>query len=370
MRLLLRKPRSSPKADSLTKTWRELEPGVRPSTEDNAALAVNCLSAVVRQIDEEADLALTSNPAGAAEVAGVLLGSYGPIVEITASEPVLLMQERDRAYALAGPGSIAFKRMKTASREAPNGECSVVGFYRSHIGKAFELTEEDRALIRACFADTPQVPLLAKRTGDGPSAVRLFLVDQSGGFCELYQEEDALREVDPSNEELEANCNHSTYSDAPVFRERIAKESSSEFNPWSVRQVAVFVAKVILIALLGYMILKGSARLRKQREISASPDPQVALDSSRQPSFALRAKRQGADLRLTWDRSAPMLSKAKEGTLTISDGDAPGREIWLDEDVLRTGSVVYSPVARDVLFRLAVFDQAGAKIGESVAASP
>src|SRR5437763_16957315 len=48
----------------------------------------------IHRLDDEVQWALTSNPAGAAEIAGILLGKSGPPVEIADCHPVFLMQER------------------------------------------------------------------------------------------------------------------------------------------------------------------------------------------------------------------------------------------------------------------------------------
>src|SRR5690242_14705577 len=50
---------------------------------------------VVRRLYEDAEWALTSNPTGAAEIAGLLLGKSHSTVEIIDCHPVFLMHERD-----------------------------------------------------------------------------------------------------------------------------------------------------------------------------------------------------------------------------------------------------------------------------------
>ncbi len=80
-------------------------------------------SEAVRRLYQDVDWALTSNPTGAAEIAGVLLGKSGSIIEIIDCQPVLLMQERDHAYALTGPGRREFERTIGALRSIP-GTCA------------------------------------------------------------------------------------------------------------------------------------------------------------------------------------------------------------------------------------------------------
>jgi hypothetical protein len=65
-----------------------------------------------------------------------------------------------------------------------------------------------------------------------------------------------------------------------------------------------------------------------------------------------------------------MLAEAREGTLGIREGIAPEREVLLDGDLLRNGSIVCRPANSRAAFRLSVFGPAGEKIAESAVASP
>jgi len=82
----------------------------------------------VRRLYEDLEWALTSNPTGAAEIAGVLLGKVDSTMDIMDSLPVFLMQEQDHAYALAGPGRREFERTLAAFPSSPEAEFSVIGF--------------------------------------------------------------------------------------------------------------------------------------------------------------------------------------------------------------------------------------------------
>src|SRR6185436_11812566 len=70
----------------------------------------------------------------------------------------------------------------------------------------------------------------------------------------------------------------------------------------------------------------------------------------------LRVHTQGEDLRITWNRNAPALQDGKAtGRLTIVDGSFPPREIPLALDDLRsTGSIVYSPLSKNVQIGLEI----------------
>jgi hypothetical protein len=87
-----------------------------------AALPFQWNPDVVRRLDQDVEWALTSNPTGAAEIAGLLLGKSDPGIEVIDCQPVFLMQERDRAYVLTGPGKREFERTVAAFRSNPERE--------------------------------------------------------------------------------------------------------------------------------------------------------------------------------------------------------------------------------------------------------
>jgi TonB family protein len=75
-----------------------------------------------------------------------------------------------------------------------------------------------------------------------------------------------------------------------------------------------------------------------------------AQDSSQ---LALKVDRNGADVVITWNRDSDAVKKADHAVLSISDG--PQHEnVEMDLAQLRTGSIVYTPVTGDVVFRMEV----------------
>src|SRR4029079_4642408 len=82
----------------------------------------------------------------------------------------------------------------------------------------------------------------------------------------------------------------------------------------------------------------------------------------------LRAERVGLQWRLTWNRNARIVQTASSGRLQLTDGYYR-KEVMLDQNDLRTGQVVYSPLTGEISFRLELFGAPGQKgIGESVRA--
>jgi periplasmic protein TonB len=69
--------------------------------------------------------------------------------------------------------------------------------------------------------------------------------------------------------------------------------------------------------------------------------------------LALRIERNAGDILLTWNRDADAIRRATRAVLSISDG-AQQENVEMDLSQLRTGSIVYSPVTSDVVFRMQV----------------
>jgi len=84
--------------------------------------------------------------------------------------------------------------------------------------------------------------------------------------------------------------------------------------------------------------------------------------------LALRAERREGALRVSWNRDTPVVNHAKDGILSIRDGDLQAQELHLGLEQLRTGSVVYSPVNKSVLFQLEVTGRDKTKTRETILA--
>jgi hypothetical protein len=345
----------------------------------------------VCRLDQEAEWALTSNPTGAAEVAGVLLGKIGATIEITDCRPVFLMHPRDHAYALTGPGKREFERTTAAFQSIPPDGLSVIGFYRSHIGYGFDLTEEDRGLLRTCFRDTNQVALLIELTGDRSSRVRLFSGDQGQVVSQFYSAGDAsglprwlelwqnlspdgpphtagpedTTEPEPEMESADATDPADTTPEVPPICDPVAIEQRLNRTP-----LLLLVAATILTVLVGYTIFNGLARLKQGTATSGPAAVKVQDNNSRDSELALRLQRHGDDLQLDWNRNAPVIAAATGGMLTIRERNGREKQVMLDGNLLRTGGVIYRPVYGDVSLRLVLFGQDGTKMGESVASYP
>ena len=95
---------------------------------------------------------------------------------------------------------------------------------------------------------------------------------------------------------------------------------------------------------------------------------QASASVSNVGALALRAERREGALRLSWNRDTVAVNHAKDGMLSIRDGDLQPQELHLELEQLRTGSVVYSPTNESVLFRLEVTGRDKTKTSETILA--
>ena len=69
--------------------------------------------------------------------------------------------------------------------------------------------------------------------------------------------------------------------------------------------------------------------------------------------LTLRVEHSAGDLLLTWNRESDAIRNARNGVLTIADGDRSENHP-MDRSELQNGSIVYSPLTADVSFHLEV----------------
>ncbi len=234
--------------------------------------------------------------------------------------------------------------------------------------------------------------LLIKLTGDGSTRVRLFEGGQSRISCEFDFSEDAAAlprwlelwhalsaqgpprlaaaedTTEPAQTAESANLapvgtalGHAPFRWSGELQENPVASRPRKHRP----PIWLVAATAILAALITYLMLRVLAAPRGAG--SSGPEAgQVDSGSSHSSGLALRVERQGDDLRLDWNRTAPVLAGATGGMLTIREGNGPERQVMLDRDLLRNGSIMYQPVHGDVFLRIVIFGQDGAHMGESV----
>lgn len=139
---------------------------------------------------------------------------------------------------------------------------------------------------------------------------------------------------------------------APVERRSPAAEAEQASGSGLFARLKWAIVLILVLAAAG-----GYYFFVRQRGPAAGP-AQLA-----ETSLGLKVENSAGQLLLSWNRNAPIVVAASRATLTINDGDHK-EDVDLDLATLRTGSIVYSPISNDVMFRLEAFDQ---KTGKSQA---
>jgi len=139
----------------------------------------------------------------------------------------------------------------------------------------------------------------------------------------------------------------------------ILGESRAKLEEWfPARRLRwqLYTLVVMLIIALGY----GVYLKWKSTHASAS--------ASNVGELALRAERREGALSVSWNRDTPVVNRAKDGMLSIRDGNLQPQELHLELEQLRMGSVVYTPTNKSVLFQLEVTSRDETKTRETILA--
>src|SRR5579862_2762312 len=322
---------------------------------------------VVARLQKELAKALPFPIGGRVEVAGLLLGKgdlrRSQIVEIRQIVPILSECRPEAAQSFSDADRTKFQEQLAAAES--DSRYRVGGYYRTHGSEGLCLKEDDLALIHAHFRDPASAFLMIRPGADAAANAGFFFWDGehlNADFTFLEFPFDAklladLAAQSPKRPVLVEPALKPAAETAPaaptVYAPAIPAERSSA-PLWIAAVVGLLLAG---LAVLGYW---------NWHESSATADPIAAAPAS--AGLALHVERQGSDLRVTWDRKSQFVSTAKSGLLAVKEGDHPQQDLYLDADQLRTGSVVYTPVAPNVQFRLEVYGADGKTITESVLA--
>lgn len=289
--------------------------------------------AVMEEIRSAAVEGFMAAPHGGVEVGGVLFGDQeADKVRITAQRPLLC----EHAY---GPGFRLSERDHSGLREllkrTDEQGLRPVGWYRSRTRSAVELSEEDLLVHRRYFSKGWQVVLVVKPYRVDDTRARFFLLQADGTVVGSEKAEFPLlpylgRVPRPAQKPghgpspAAATAVDATLPEwAPAPAERAGKRGK-----WA------WVALAVLLldgAGLGVWEYSGGAR-----------DP-----------LGLKASETGGQLRISWDRHAATMRRARRGHLTIAEGPRWTR-LELTEAQLAEGSVSYTRTSDRVQVHLRV----------------
>ena len=144
-------------------------------------------------------------------------------------------------------------------------------------------------------------------------------------------------------------------ADASGFRESFYLPISSTWISW--RRSPIWLLIGALAGMVGvYLYSTGrSPDVAGRPALSSTapaPRPAAALAASQSP-LALSAERRGADLAISWNHLAPAVVNASFGMLRIR-GSGVSRDIPLNPEQLRSGSVLYTTTTDQVEIQLTV----------------
>ena len=304
---------------------------------------------------------------GRVEVAGLLLGKgdlrRSQVVEIRQFIPLLAECRPDSMAALSEADRGKFQEHLAAAES--DSRYRVVGYYRTHGSEGLCLKEDDLALIHTHFQDPNSVFLMIRPSSDGAANAGFFFWDGEHlnaefTFLEFPFDSKVLIDLAAQSPKRPVLVEPAQKAAVEAAMEPAAVSAPDTPGRQSHAPMWLAVAVGLLIAalaVLAYWNWPGS---------STRPEATAAVLAP--AALSLRVERQGTELKVTWDRSSQFVSTAKSGLLAVREGDRPQQDLYLDADQLRTGSVVYTPVAPNVQFRLEVYGADGKTLTESVLA--
>ena len=279
----------------------------------------------------------SASPRGGVEVGGLLFGPLpgrGGGLVVDEAVPVSIEYRYGPTFQASDADLDSITQAVRKARDQDR-RC-VVGFYRSRTRGEAELRESDQAILRAI----EQV----HRAFEAEFRAFLLLTPISRlttGAALLVRAGDAWQ---PAGEATFGNAvaaflanGETPETTAPVPEDAPAMVTRPKHS-WPYIGVAA-------LAVAGFYLLA-----RSPAPPRAVPAANVAVAKANLGFSAVRA---GGDWKLTWNRDALAAIAPSGGMLVIRDGIAP-RELPLSPDDLATGTILYHPQSRDLMFLLRV----------------
>lgn len=288
---------------------------------------VNLFDALAREV-------LATLPFPGIETGGLLLGRVrnpNPgqyIVSIERFEPFEIDKVRGSRYIIRGDDrDELFERLRKF--EKTNKGLSVVGFYRSHLRPGLYLDEYDFDLMKSYFAHPSCVAMLFRPVHDSPATAGFFFwedgeIHRARTYREFPLRAELLRQRQPVER---PDASAPMVSPLPVTPDASAGALRNPFFAWTAIAVAALIAAAALW------------------------QPGNPLRKRAHNVLSLNAELSQSGLRLTWDRTNPLIAQNGSATLSITDGTEE-KQVVLDATQLKTGALVYWPTSSDVNFRL------------------
>jgi protein TonB len=317
------------------------EPGYYTWSFPGSPVRVQIALEVVRRIEAQMP------PNGESHVeSGLLLGTANGHTTVIAD-----------SQAIAKAGVPEMRRAVASAGKMP------VGYYRIRRQGSLRLDSEEVSIAESLFREAHQVVLLIQPADSGPANASFFFRDRDAlnsdfPFLEFPFDSELLAKAELHRLEL-AERKHERLMPAPVAA---ATPRRGGRRAWNIAAWALVALALIAAAGAGGRYLpQVLSRLR--------PRPPVTQRPAQPPAIGLEAVRENADLRLTWDRTAPAVANATSGVLSIQDGTTQ-RVVPLSAAQVHDGSVLYTPVNEQVQMWLTVSGPAATAVESIIAINP
>ena len=257
--------------------------------------------------------------------------------------------------------ALSLEEMQQAVAKAAG---SAVGYYRIRDGNSLVLTAEEIHIAESVLAKSGSIVLLIERRDTGPEANCFF--SERGTILNFPLLEFPLDPVALVRREAQRLKTTPTQPDdlaaAQAAPATVAVPAAAPANaaPVPRRRKAGWLVLASLLLVLAAALFAGL--LLNRSRLPNAPNP---ISAQSQPGALLRAERQGEDLKILWDLSSAAVANATSGVLDIQDGATP-RQITMNADQVRFGSVLYSPTSEQVSVRLTTLNNSQPTMQASV----
>ena len=335
---------------------------------------------IIEAINREVMEAFRVVPVRGAEIGGILLGNAGlggkTVLRIERHVPVPCAYATGPAYRFSESDEIRFAET-VAQFQTGREKLRVAGLYRSHTRKDLFLSPDDVALWGNYLPSAESVFLLIKPFVTRPNVGGFFFREEgqvhatksylefpfqpspTGGATANRPADSISEAIPPRREELSpaiiplkpAAGNLSPRAEPALF-DGFASASAHRRTrwPWLVLSVLLVVTILALFGLTGSGIL--SFPLRGNGK--AVPY-----------SLGLEATENGNQVKIRWDRKSRAIAEAQRGVLSISDGTFR-KDLELEANELRTGSLSYAALTPQINFRLEVFTDKRSSVSQTL----